>query len=134
VQYLYGGIAMSLRQTYAAWRVSDVTPLEKLVLLALADYASENGKNIYPKVASLATKTCLSERTVQRCLKELENKTYVQIIRGNGKSHSDYVLMLSSLYLSEYDAKRLKRQQSISGKQEDKIVENHFDQLGDTPF
>lgn len=126
------GVGMSLRQTYAAWRVSDVTALEKIVLLALADYSNDCGTNIYPKVETLAYKTCQSERTVQRCLKGLEVKKYLYIVRGTGKSHSDYTLTLPKQYLSEYDVKKLKRQSlSIKGREEDKITENHWDQLFD---
>ncbi len=126
------GVSMSLRQTYAAWRVLDITALEKIVLLALADYSNDSGTNIYPKVETLAIKTCQSERTVQRCLKGLEGKKYLQIARGIGKSHSDYTLTLPKQHLSEYDMKRLKRQHiPIKGKEEEKIAENHWDQLFD---
>lgn len=125
---------MSLRQSYAAWRIYDVSALEKLVLLALADYADDNGGRIYPQVATLAEKTNQNKRTVQRCLKGLEDKTYLTIVRGTGKSHSDYTLTLPRCLLAEYDAKVAKRRLKSIGREQDKIVENHFEQLHDMPF
>lgn len=44
----------------------------KAVAVALADHADDKGANVYPSVARLAFKTELSERTVQRALRELE--------------------------------------------------------------
>jgi hypothetical protein len=47
------------------------SPTEKLVMLALADFASDDGSNIYPSIATLARRTSLSDRAVQKTLKAL---------------------------------------------------------------
>lgn len=44
----------------------------KAVAVALADHANDQGADVYPSVARLVAKTELSERTVQRILRELE--------------------------------------------------------------
>ena len=44
---------------------------EKFVLLAYADHADHEGKNIYPAVATIAKKTGYSERSVQRITRQL---------------------------------------------------------------
>ena len=44
----------------------------KAVAVALADHADDKGANVYPSIARLVAKTELSERTVQRVLRELE--------------------------------------------------------------
>lgn len=44
---------------------------DRLVLLALAEAAHDDGTYAFPKVATLATRANLSERQVQRCLRNL---------------------------------------------------------------
>jgi hypothetical protein len=44
----------------------------KFVLLAYADHADHQSKSIYPAVETIAHKTGLSERTVQRLTRDLE--------------------------------------------------------------
>ena len=46
-------------------------PSHKFVLIAYADHADHNGKNIYPAVATIAKKTGLDDRTVQRLTRDL---------------------------------------------------------------
>ena len=48
-------------------------PGHKYTLVAYADHADHNGKNIYPAVATIARKTGYEERSVQRLTHELEN-------------------------------------------------------------
>lgn len=49
-------------------------PKLKLVMLCMADYASDDGSSIFPKVETLAQRVGVSERTVQRALKELRGE------------------------------------------------------------
>jgi hypothetical protein len=53
----------------------------KFVLLCLANYAGEDGKNAFPAVSTLAEDTVLSESTVRRKLQDLEQAGY--IAKGN---------------------------------------------------
>lgn len=46
-------------------------PSHKFTLLAYADHADHHGKNIYPAIGTIAKKTGLDERTVQRITSEL---------------------------------------------------------------
>jgi hypothetical protein len=46
-------------------------PSHKYVLIAYADHADHNGKNIYPAVPTIAKKTGLDDRTVQRITHDL---------------------------------------------------------------
>jgi Helix-turn-helix domain len=50
----------------------------KLVLMALADAADDDG-NCWPSVPTLARKTCMDERSVQRILKYLKENTFIEI-------------------------------------------------------
>lgn len=47
-------------------------PSHKYVLIAYADHADHNGKNIYPAVPTIAKKTGLDDRTIQRLTNDLE--------------------------------------------------------------
>ena len=43
----------------------------KMVLLVLADFASDDGKNIFPSVSTIAKKSSLSRRSVQTIIRDL---------------------------------------------------------------
>lgn len=61
---------MSVRIMSAVWDMP-FSPVEKLILLALADWANDDGV-AWPSIAQLARKTGCGERTVQRTLREAE--------------------------------------------------------------
>jgi hypothetical protein len=56
---------------------------ELLVLTCLALYASADGRNIYPSVATIAKETGLGRRTVQRVLRALEEARWIVQARPN---------------------------------------------------
>lgn len=62
---------MSVHMTSRVWLIEGLTPVEKLVLLKLADHAGDSGEDAYPSVARVAKEVGCSERTVQRTLKDL---------------------------------------------------------------
>ena len=45
---------------------------KKLLLVALADHASDDGSDVFPGVPRLAIKCSISERHVQRLLRKFE--------------------------------------------------------------
>jgi Helix-turn-helix domain len=55
----------------------DVPPSEKLVLLALADHARDDGTGAYPSIDRLARKSSLSRRGVQKIMRRLEGAGFV---------------------------------------------------------
>jgi len=58
---------------------------EKYVLLAYADHADQNGKNIFPSIDLIAQKTGYSERSVQTITRELEKMGFL-VADGMGKN------------------------------------------------
>ncbi len=72
------GWAMSIEALMWAW-AQRISHGSKLVLLALADHADEEGW-CWPRVRYLAKKCGVSERSVQRGLKDLERSAFVQRI------------------------------------------------------
>ena len=63
---------------------SDLAPTPRLVLLALADHANDEGYSIWPSANSLAKKTGLSERATKRALSQL---TQMGLLIDDGYSH-----------------------------------------------
>lgn len=63
---------------------------EKLVLLALADNANDDG-DCWPSVANLSEKTCLSDRAVQHCIRRLTDAGHVTVSRRYKKSNVFHV-------------------------------------------
>jgi hypothetical protein len=62
---------MSVYCTTRVWKKSKATGNDKLVLLAIADNAWEDGTNAFPSVGHIAHKTGLDKRTVKRIVKKL---------------------------------------------------------------
>lgn len=55
------------------WEI-ELPPGEKLVLLALADQANDDGRNCWPSVETICHRSGQGERTVRRALQSLESK------------------------------------------------------------
>ena len=69
---------MSVRIMSAVWETSKAKDTELLLLLAIADHANDEGY-AYPKVANLARKIRLSERSVQRLSRNLVESGELEI-------------------------------------------------------
>jgi len=76
---------MSIEALNWAWSVPDVSPAQKLVLLALANYADSRGK-CWPSIKTVSRKTCLARRTVTRALETLAVAGFV---RADRRSRDD---------------------------------------------
>jgi len=71
---------------------------DRLLLLAIADHANDDGGDAWPSVPTLARKTGTSERTVQRGLSRLEAGGHLAVERcaGRGGTNRYRVLMTSA--------------------------------------
>ncbi len=74
---------MSVRLMGAVFEL-DVPACDKLVLLAMADHARDDGTGCYPSIGRLAKKTSLSVRSVQRTIRGLENAGFL-VSKGKSK-------------------------------------------------
>lgn len=79
------GHEMGVRAMQWAWR-AQVTPTCKLVLIALADRADDDGI-CWPSVEDITTRTGLAERTVRRDLGTLADLGLIVRDRRNGQSN-----------------------------------------------
>jgi len=67
------------------WPLQGMTPVQKSVLISLADQANDDGV-CWPAVATIASRTCVSERSVQAALRWLEENGFISAHRRAGRS------------------------------------------------
>lgn len=70
----------------AVWALEMPSSTDKLVLLALADNANDEGE-CWPSMTTLSVKTCLSDRAVQKSLKRLQEIGAATIKERAGRSN-----------------------------------------------
>lgn len=71
----------------------------KLVLLAMADHARDDGTRCYPSVATLARKTSQSRRGVQKIMRQLEDAGLIrpsQVSHGGPRRSTEYTLTFAN--------------------------------------
>ncbi len=75
---------------------SEVTGNDRLILLALADEADDDGTGCYPSQDRLSHKARVPKRTVQRCLERLAEAGDIEITPGQrGRGHvTNYVVLI----------------------------------------
>lgn len=78
---------MSIRVMAEVWR-TNLPTTEKMILLVIADHASDDGTEAWPSQATIATKASVSIRTVQRCVNTLVRAGYVRMEKHAGGSAS----------------------------------------------
>jgi len=88
---------MSIKTMNRVWEHSDVGGSELLVLLAIADYAHDDGGGAWPSSKTLARKTKLSQRQVQRIIQGLEECGEIGIERRTGPRGTNMYTVLSGL-------------------------------------
>lgn len=69
---------MSILQMARVWSLDNLEPLEKLVMLAVADFSDDDGK-AWPSIRTIARKSSLSEDSVRRKLRNLKKAGLVSI-------------------------------------------------------
>ena len=89
---------MSIDVMREVWKHADFKGGALLVLLAMADWADDEGGNIFPKVETLARKARLSVRGAQLALRELEDARVIEkVIEATGRPGraSEYKIVLA---------------------------------------
>lgn len=87
---------MSIKAMNWAWSVERLRPVERLVLLALADYADEHA-SCFPSQEAIAERSCCSDRTVRRVLEMFESSEIIKRSRryiAGERSSDRYVLAI----------------------------------------
>ncbi|RWY90951.1 helix-turn-helix domain-containing protein, partial [Pseudomonas aeruginosa] len=67
------------------WPIQGLSCAQKAVLISLADNANDQGV-CWPAVATIAERTCLSERAVRNAIRMLEDSRIVECHQRTGRS------------------------------------------------
>lgn len=115
---------MSVECMSRVFKKSASTGNDRFVLLAIADNAWEDGTNSWPSVALIAWKTGLSERTVRRCLDNLEKL---------GELRRDYRTGTSTMYSVLISDKKPDRPRPEPSKKNWELDKGETPKEGKTP-
>ena len=92
---------MSITLMSLAFRLSvPITP--KMVLLALCDWADDEGQRVYPSIKKLSLKSSLSERQTQRVVHDLIREGWIDLVgneNGGGRNTRQYAINVEALQL-----------------------------------
>jgi hypothetical protein len=80
---------MSIKVMTAAWEV-DLPQADKLLLIALADNANDEGR-CWPSVATLGRKCGMEDRSVRRVIKRLVSAGHVSVVPQPMRSNDYHV-------------------------------------------
>lgn len=75
---------MSIKVMNAVWANAECSGSELLILLALADFADDNGENIYPSMQTLARKSRMSDKQARRVVQNLVKLKLIEIVEAGG--------------------------------------------------
>jgi len=87
---------MSFDLQKAVWKYGPDDPTQHHVLLALADYANDDGGGVYPAIDTIAAKCRLSRSTAIRALKGLADGGWIERQR-HGQSSNSYLIHVAKL-------------------------------------
>jgi hypothetical protein len=76
---------MSIAMMSLAWKVEGLSPTQKLVLLKLTDNANDEGVS-WPSIPNMCKQCCLSDRSIQRAIQDLEKLQLLTTEKRNGHS------------------------------------------------
>ena len=86
---------LGIEATKFAWRADVETSSQRLVLLAIAKYADENG-NAFPSVTSLCAETRLNEKTAYKVIAELKALGLLVVTKRAVKNTNRYQLSMDT--------------------------------------
>ncbi len=81
------------RWTDAVWNEGPEDPIERYVLLRIADRADRSGF-CFPSLASIASDTRLSESTIKRALRRLATEGWITFTPGSGRGKRSHYQLL----------------------------------------
>ncbi len=93
---------MSIKIMNRVWQEAQVGGSELLVLLALADFSDDDGRNIYPSIQTLSYKVRLTTTQTRRIVHNLVKSNFVEIVepggwQGKRNRSNEYRILLDNL-------------------------------------
>lgn len=123
---ILGALKMGVLAVSWAFR-QRISGNEKVVLLAIADHADDDGK-CWPSIPLIAEKACVSERTVQRILVNLEADNLVKRVarsdRDGRKTANLYVLAMDTNHGDKVSPSADRSDSSVTGDGDNYVTED----------
>lgn len=91
---------MSIRVIDRVWRCGRYSGGTLLILLAMADWASDDGSRVFPTTRQLAAKSRMTERQVRTCTRQLEQDGVIVLVSaatGRPGQANEYRIVLKEL-------------------------------------
>jgi len=88
---------MSILLMAHALDLTDLTAAQKFVLLIMANYANDEGQNVYPSHDTIARQTSMTRRTVVTVVKQLADLGYITLEGKRGNRQNVYSLNTSKI-------------------------------------
>lgn len=80
---------MSVKLMNLAWTVAIPNASAKIVLLALADHANDEGTSCFPQIETICKKCGLTYRGVTKILEQLKTNGQITVVSGRGRHRSN---------------------------------------------
>lgn len=109
---------MSNRLQKAVWEYGPDDPTQHHVLLALADYANDDGSGIWPSIETVAKKCRMSRSTAARALKGLAADGWITATR-RGPTSNTYAIRVAKLAACSPDMTQHEPERSVTVTQQD---------------
>jgi len=100
---------MSIAASKWAWDVRGVTPVQKVILLCIADHANKDGENAFPGIARIADECCMDRSTAMRNIEKLVDAGLLVKIKRTGGEGGGAKSNLYSVPISESRTERQSR-------------------------
>ena len=131
---------MSFKLSALAWNVEVDKSADRLVLLALASKADDNGRNCFPSVESICGLTVLNRKTVFAVISRLADRGLITVRKRVSTNSNEYLLHVdrwtengSAENGTTQKGDNPKTVQRSSQKRDDGSAENGTTQKGDNP-
>lgn len=95
---------MSIKLMSLVWQdhTGNLSGIEKAVLLRMADFAADNGTQIFPSVTRIALDTGFSDKSIRRAINSLVEKKYIsKTIRSRKTVHISNLYRINTATLSK---------------------------------
>lgn len=106
---------MSLDATRWAWKQTGIRPMQKLVLLSLADRADEH-HSCHPSISRLSADTGMYRETIMEAIAEMEEKGIIKVNRRLGTGSIYHLIGVENRHQDERKTTKTSREKPTSKK------------------
>jgi hypothetical protein len=87
---------MSVKVSAWVWSIEQANPVDRLVLLAIADCATDDGTKAWPSMTTIAAKACVTRRGAQIAVHRLVLAGLLKVTSGGGRARcNSYTVLMN---------------------------------------